>query len=36
MYFRANAPGVTIGNGRFYFAVAEMESDIYVMNLVRR
>ncbi len=33
---RASGPGVTIGNGRFYFAVAEMESDIYVMNLVRR
>jgi len=26
---------VTVGNGRFYFAIAEMESDIHVMDLVQ-
>jgi Tol biopolymer transport system component len=28
--------GVLAGNGMFYFAVAEIESDIYVMDLVRK
>jgi eukaryotic-like serine/threonine-protein kinase len=27
---------VVVGNGRFYAVVSEMESDVYVMNLVRR
>ena len=28
--------GVIAGNGHFYFAIGEMESDIYVADLVRR
>lgn len=28
--------GTTVGNGRFYFSVGEIECDIYVMDLVRR
>ena len=32
---RVGGPAVSIGNGRFYFAVAQLESDIFTMRLVR-
>jgi TolB protein len=33
---RVGGPAVTIGNGLFYLPVAEMESDIYIMDVTRR
>ena len=33
---RVGGPAVTIGNGLFYLPVAEMESDIYTMQVTRR